>query len=73
MVAHKHGEKSAQTLSAAGFRNLMFRTYNGYVILPSLSKHAFIFCSFSNLNPWFGNAVWGIIPSLKKLMKFVLG
>lgn len=46
MVAHKHGEKSAQTLSAAGFRNLMFRTYNGYVILPSLSKHAFIFCSF---------------------------
>ncbi|XP_010648642.1 acyl-protein thioesterase 1 isoform X3 [Vitis vinifera] len=29
VVAYKHGEKSAQTLSAAGFRNLTFRTYNG--------------------------------------------
>lgn len=29
VVAYKHGEKSAQTLSSAGFRNLTFRTYNG--------------------------------------------
>ena len=43
VVAHKHGEKSAQTLSAAGFRNLMFRTYNGYVNLPSY----FLFNNFS--------------------------
>ncbi|KAL6296611.1 hypothetical protein ACE6H2_004753 [Prunus campanulata] len=29
VVAYGHGEKSAQVLSSAGFRNLMFRTYNG--------------------------------------------
>lgn len=29
VVAHKHGEKSAQALSSAGFRNLTFRSYNG--------------------------------------------
>ncbi|GFZ08378.1 alpha/beta-Hydrolases superfamily protein [Actinidia rufa] len=29
VVAYKHGEKSAQTLSLGGFRNLTFRTYNG--------------------------------------------
>ncbi|KAM1022738.1 hypothetical protein ACFX2I_043632 [Malus domestica] len=28
-VAYAHGEKSAQTLSSAGFRNLVFRKYNG--------------------------------------------
>lgn len=31
IVAFKHGEKSAHTLSSAGFRNLTFKTYNGYV------------------------------------------
>jgi len=34
VVAHKHGEKSAQALSSAGFRNLTFRSYNGYIRLP---------------------------------------
>ena len=34
VVAHKHGEKSAQALSSAGFRNLTFRSYNGYIYLP---------------------------------------
>ncbi|XAR70950.1 Lysophospholipase [Bertholletia excelsa] len=29
VVAYDHGEKSAQTLSSAGFQNLTFRTYNG--------------------------------------------
>ncbi|WRX31606.1 Phospholipase/carboxylesterase/thioesterase - like 3 [Theobroma cacao] len=29
VVAYKHGEKSAQALNSVGFRNLMFRTYNG--------------------------------------------
>ncbi|KAG8656883.1 hypothetical protein MANES_03G017200v8 [Manihot esculenta] len=29
VVAYKHGEKSAQTLNSARFRNLTFRTYNG--------------------------------------------
>ncbi|KDP33625.1 hypothetical protein JCGZ_07196 [Jatropha curcas] len=29
VVAYRLGEKSAQTLSGAGFRNLTFRTYNG--------------------------------------------
>ncbi|GFS42716.1 alpha/beta-Hydrolases superfamily protein [Actinidia rufa] len=29
VVAYKHGEKSAQTLSSVGFRNLTFRIYNG--------------------------------------------
>ncbi|CAN0877623.1 Acyl-protein thioesterase 2 [Linum grandiflorum] len=29
VVAHKHGEKSARTLSSVGFQNLGFRTYNG--------------------------------------------
>ncbi|KAF5938969.1 hypothetical protein HYC85_023228 [Camellia sinensis] len=29
VVAYNHGEKSAQTLSSAGFRNLTFRSYNG--------------------------------------------
>lgn len=29
VVAYKHGEKSARTLSSAGFRDIMFRTYNG--------------------------------------------
>ncbi|KAF8400690.1 hypothetical protein HHK36_013990 [Tetracentron sinense] len=29
VVPYKHGEKSAQTLSSTGFRNLTFRTYNG--------------------------------------------
>ncbi|KAK2999839.1 hypothetical protein RJ639_023775, partial [Escallonia herrerae] len=29
VVAYKHGEKSAQTFTSAGFRNLTFRTYNG--------------------------------------------
>ncbi|XP_048330923.1 uncharacterized protein LOC107421239 [Ziziphus jujuba] len=29
VVAYKHGEKSAQALSSAGFRNLTFRTYDG--------------------------------------------
>ncbi|KAI8547533.1 hypothetical protein RHMOL_Rhmol07G0203500 [Rhododendron molle] len=29
VVAYHHGEKSAQTLSSAGFQNLTFRSYNG--------------------------------------------
>ncbi|XP_059640632.1 uncharacterized protein LOC132282843 [Cornus florida] len=29
VVAYNHGEKSAQTLSSAGFRNLTFRSYDG--------------------------------------------
>ncbi|PIA65526.1 hypothetical protein AQUCO_00100789v1 [Aquilegia coerulea] len=29
VVQYQHGEKSAQVLSATGFRNLTFRTYNG--------------------------------------------
>ncbi|KAL7181969.1 hypothetical protein ACSBR1_040813 [Camellia fascicularis] len=29
VVAYNHGERSAQTLSSAGFRNLTFRSYNG--------------------------------------------
>ena len=39
VVAYKHGEKSAQTLSAAGFRDLTFRTYNGYLVF-----FLFFFC-----------------------------
>jgi lysophospholipase-2 len=30
VVAYEHGENSARTLSAAGFQNLIFRSYNGY-------------------------------------------
>jgi len=30
VVAYEHGERSAMTLSSAGFPNLMFRSYNGY-------------------------------------------
>ncbi|XP_045806755.1 acyl-protein thioesterase 2-like [Trifolium pratense] len=29
VVAYEHGENSARTLSAAGFQNLIFRSYNG--------------------------------------------
>ncbi|WCJ30247.1 alpha/beta-Hydrolases superfamily protein [Euphorbia peplus] len=29
VVAYKHGEKSAQALHSAGFRNIAFRTFNG--------------------------------------------
>ncbi|KAL6985293.1 lysophospholipase [Sarracenia purpurea var. burkii] len=29
VVEYTHGEKSAQTLSSAGFQKLLFRTYNG--------------------------------------------
>lgn len=43
VVAYGHGEKSAQVLSSAGFRNLMFRTYNGYVILPSFRTYILFF------------------------------
>ncbi|KAH0989622.1 hypothetical protein GBA52_001105 [Prunus armeniaca] len=43
VVAYGHGEKSAQVLSSAGFRNLMFRTYNGYVILPSFGTYILFF------------------------------
>lgn len=31
VVEYKHGEKSARTLISAGFQNLAFRTYNGWV------------------------------------------
>lgn len=41
VVAFKHGEKSAQTLSSAGFRNLTFRTYHGYV---SINFLVLLFC-----------------------------
>ncbi|KAF7830269.1 acyl-protein thioesterase 2-like [Senna tora] len=36
VVAYRLGEKSAQTLSAAGFRNLIFRSYNrvGHYTVP---------------------------------------
>ncbi|XP_038886097.1 acyl-protein thioesterase 2-like isoform X1 [Benincasa hispida] len=36
VVAYKHGEKSAHTLSSAGFRNLTFKTYNelGHYTIP---------------------------------------
>jgi lysophospholipase-2 len=37
VVAYEHGENSARTLSAAGFQNLIFRSYNGY------SSYFFIF------------------------------
>jgi len=33
VVAYEHGERSAMTLSSAGFPNLMFRSYNGYSAL----------------------------------------
>ncbi|XP_038695227.1 acyl-protein thioesterase 2-like isoform X2 [Tripterygium wilfordii] len=29
VIAYKHGQKSAEALTSAGFRNLTFRTYNG--------------------------------------------
>lgn len=29
VVAYKHGENSARTLSSVGFQNLMFRSYGG--------------------------------------------
>ncbi|XVF47895.1 hypothetical protein PTKIN_Ptkin03bG0146800 [Pterospermum kingtungense] len=32
VVAYQHGERSAQALNSVGFRNLTFRTYNGYLI-----------------------------------------
>ena len=32
VVEYKHGERSAHALNSVGFRNLTFRTYNGYLI-----------------------------------------
>lgn len=46
VVAYKHGEKSAQNLSSAGFRNLTFRTYNGYLIDFCLKIKTTTFFSF---------------------------
>lgn len=50
VVAYKHGEKSAQNLSSAGFRNLTFRTYNGYLIYFCLKPKTTIFSSFAVSN-----------------------
>lgn len=33
VVPYKHGEKSAEVLRSAGYRNLSFRSYNGYVYM----------------------------------------
>ena len=78
VVAYKHGEKSAQTLSAAGFRNLTFRTYNGYLVFFFFFffKHR-LSCSFlpnSNvINSVSRHAGLATTPSLKRPMKFVIG
>ncbi|CAA3003980.1 acyl- thioesterase 2-like [Olea europaea subsp. europaea] len=36
VVAYKHGEKSARILSSAGFQNLTFRAYDGYLYARTL-------------------------------------
>lgn len=48
VVACKHGEKSAHALSSAGFRDLTFRTYNGYDPSPAglVCRTLHIFCSW---------------------------
>lgn len=36
VVAYEHGKRSAQILSSAGFQNLTFRTYDGYLTTFSM-------------------------------------
>lgn len=37
VVPYKHGERSYQALSLSGFRNLSYKTYEGYLKIPHQS------------------------------------
>lgn len=54
VVAYKHGEKSAHTLSSAGFRNLTFKAYNGYVsiLVSSASRFVCLITSNKKMGSW---------------------
>lgn len=39
VVPFKFGEKSSKALTSAGFRDLMFKEYDGYVDRDSIKNH----------------------------------
>lgn len=38
VVPYKFGEKSSQALSATGFQDVTFKSYNGYVVCDFVEK-----------------------------------
>ena len=46
VVPHKHGEKSYHALNLAGFRNLSFKTYEGYHLRNFISIRNLIYIGF---------------------------
>lgn len=72
VVPYKHGEKSIQVLSSAGFRCLTFKSYDGYLKLSMKKKKKKVKTCISNC--W--NALCaglGITQCLRRWTRFAIG
>ena len=75
VVQYKFGEKSSVSLASSGFRDVTFKSYNGYVEKDSQQKYLLILINqeSNNKRVLFEYADLVTTQSLMRWMKCVLG